>query len=436
MKNMDYKKKIKVNDDYEVIVAGGGPAGCAAATAAASSGAKTLLIEATGCLGGMGTSGLVPTWCPFSDGENVIYKGIAEEVLMKSKQYVPHVPKNMVDWVAIDPEQLKIIYDDLVTEAGADVIFNTFISDVVMGNNGVVDYVIVSNKSGISAYKAKTIIDCTGDADIAVWAGASYVKGDEKDGVLQPGTLCFLMSNVDEYAFRNGPWLNGANPQSPVHDMIRSENYPTIGDSHMCCTLIGPGVVGFNAMHVYVDGTDPITVSRGLVAGRKLSQEVRRGLSQFHPKAFANAFVSTTAPLLGIRETRIIEGEYTLTLEDYAKRRSFDDEICRNAYFIDVHSGISDEEYIKSIHYKKGESHGISYKCLVPKNVSNVIVAGRSVSCERMVQGSVRVMPVCLAMGEAAGYAAVIAIEDNVSFKEVDTGRLRKMLLDNGAYIK
>ncbi|MDD4690159.1 MAG: FAD-dependent oxidoreductase, partial [Eubacteriales bacterium] len=118
-------QEIKLNDSYDVIVAGGGPAGCSAAIAAARKGAKTLIIEATGCLGGMSTMGLVPTWCPFSDKEQVIYKGIAQEIFNASNAGVDHVKPGDVDWVAIDPEHLKLVYDKLVTEAGADILFNT-----------------------------------------------------------------------------------------------------------------------------------------------------------------------------------------------------------------------------------------------------------------------------------------------------------------------
>lgn len=116
--NLSFSREIPLNDSYEVIVAGGGPAGCAAAAASASTGAKTLLIEASGVLGGMGTSGMVPAWCPFSDKEKIIYRGIAQKVFEATKAAMPHIDKDALDWVPIDAEALKRIYDDLVTEAG------------------------------------------------------------------------------------------------------------------------------------------------------------------------------------------------------------------------------------------------------------------------------------------------------------------------------
>ncbi len=435
MKTLDINKSISFEDGYDVIIAGGGPSGCAAAIAAARSGARTLLIEGTSFLGGMSTGGLVPTWCPFSDGEKIIYRGIAEEILKKSRETVRHVKGDALDWVAIEPEKLKVIYDDMLQEAGAEVLFNTFLTDVICEGDGNVKAIITSNKDGLKAYGAKCFIDCTGDGDLAARSGADFVYGDS-NGNVQKGTLCFLMSNVDEYSYRTGEWLNGANKNSPVYKMVEDEELNLIDSTHMCTTLIGPGVVGFNSMHIDYNSTDAKSVSKALMEGRKKAQQVQKGLEKYHPKAFAGAFVSTTAPLIGTRESRIIEGEYKLTIEDYIERRTFEDEICRNAYFLDVHTSSEESERLRQHRYKKGESHGIPYRCLVVKKCSNVLVAGRNISCEHTVQGSVRVMPVCLAMGEAAGYAAYLAARDSKPCKDIDVTELREMLIANGAYIK
>lgn len=179
-------RSIPLNTDYDVIVVGGGPSGCTAAAAAARTGAKTLLLEATGSLGGMGTSGLVPAWCPFSDKERIIYRGLAETVFERSKALSPHVAPTDVDWVPIDPEGLKRIYDDLMQEYGVTVLFNTFLCDVD-AENGEVHAIVTANKAGFTAYSAKTYIDCTGDGDLAVWAGARYEF--EEDGEPMPSTF-------------------------------------------------------------------------------------------------------------------------------------------------------------------------------------------------------------------------------------------------------
>lgn len=441
------ERQIPLNDNYDVIVVGGGPAGCTAAAASVREGAKTLLIEGTGALGGMGTSGLVPTFCPFSDQDKIIYRGLAQKVFDGMKAEMPHVEKNQLDWVPIDPERLKSVYDKLVSGAGANVLFNTSLA-AVDTDNGAVKTIIVNNKSGLSAYKAKIYIDCTGDADLAAWSGAEFQKGS-KTGELQPATLCFILTNVDDYAYLHGfggayygifpPW------RTLAAKIVSSGKYPLIKDCHFGGTLIGPGTVGFNSGHIWdVDNTDPLSVSKALMEGRRIAMQTRDALAEFFPMAFANSFLVTTGSLMGIRETRRIIGDYFLTSDDYLARKSFSDEICRNSYYIDVHN-TKDEIEVNSQYpkkfqeresrYEKGESHGIPYRCLTPKGLKNVLVAGRSISCDRIVNGSIRVMPVCLAMGEAAGIAAAIAIAVNGDVHKVDTGMLRRRLREEGAYL-
>ncbi len=449
MKSYELKQRtVPMDDSWDVIVAGGGPAGCTAAIAAAREGAKTLLLEATGCLGGMGTSGLIPAWCPFSDKERVIYAGLGEQIMEKVKSTMPHVPKTLVDWVPIDPEMLKVVYDDMVSESGAQVLFNTFLSGVETDGEGNVTAVLASNKDGLCAYRAKVYIDCTGDGDLAVWAGAQFEQGGP-DGELQPGSLCFVLSNVDSYAYTYGVRLHGANPDSPVHRMAKSDKYPYVKDSHMCNNFIGPATVGFNAGHVFgVDNTKPANLTEALMTGRKLARNMRDGLAEYFPEAFGNSFLVQTGSLMGIRETRRVIGDYYLTREDFVARTTFADEIARNCYYIDVHNTREEADKMAkgelsfkevmdkvAVHYDRGESHGIPYRCLTPKGLRNVLLAGRSVSSDRIINGSLRVMPVCLAMGEAAGAAAAMATHTDGDVRKVDVQELRSKLQKAGAYL-
>ena len=307
-----------------------------------------------------------------------------------------------------------------------------------------IDTIVVTNKAGLTAYRAKVYVDCTGDADLSAWAGVPFQKGNEKGEKLMPATHCFALSNVDEYALQHGPPLGG-NTASPIHAILRSGKYPLIPDTHLCYNITGPGTVGFNAGHIWgVDNTKPETVSAAMVQGRKMAEQFRAALAEFCPAAFGNAFLVMTGSLMGIRETRRIVGDYELTLDDYVKRRSFPDEICRNCYFIDVHAAkeevsalaVPKDWEVRCMHYEKGESHGIPYRCLIPKGLDNTLVAGRSISCEQIVQGSVRVMPVCLAMGEAAGMAAArAAISHSGKVRQVGTPGLRASLQKAGAYL-
>ena len=429
------ERKIKCNSDYDVIVVGGGPAGCTAAASAAREGSKTLLIEATSSLGGMGTNALVPAWTPFSDREKIVYKGMAEHVFNETKAGMPYLKQNAIDWVAIDSERLKRVYDDLVLKNGAQILFNSFVCDIEE-KDGVIETIIVANKLGLSAYKAKVFVDCTGDADLVAMSHSPVVKGDDFNSTLQPATHCFILSNVNTQKLKEHGRLHADNPKSFIHKLLEEKKYPMLRDGHVIGTKVGPTTVGFNAGHIFnIDGTDPFRVSKGLVIGRKMAEEFRVAFKDYAPRIFGNAHLAATGSLLGIRETRRIIGEYILTVDDYFQRKTFSDEISRNSYFIDVHgSKLAAEAKGKLEKYRKGESHGIPYRCLIPIKLKNVLVAGRSISCERLVQGSVRVMPSCLAMGEGAGLAASLATKQD-DVRNIDIKYLRKRLLEEGVYI-
>lgn len=434
------QRNLLVNGCYDVIVAGGGPAGCAAAIAAASSGAKTLLIEATEMLGGAATASLVPAWCPFSDGIRNIHNGIAQHVLELSKAQMPHIDPSALNWVPIAPEALKLIYDDLMAQYGVTVLFRSMICHVETKGE-VVKQIIVANKAGLSSYHAGVYVDCTGDGDLCYWAGNSYWKGDEA-GNLQSATHCFEITNIDPYWVMDSAqqWsLDVAPNRFPLSTIVK-DSETGIEDMFLNAKPIGPTTLGFNAGHVWnVDGTDPMQVSRGAMRGRQLASAYMAAFKKYFPAAFANAYLVETAPLLGIRETRRIEGDYVLTVADYQNRRSFSDEIARNCYYLDLHgTSIAEKSGLQHLQarYRVGESHGIPYRCLTPSHLSNVLMAGRCISADRLVSGSVRVMPTSLSTGEAAGIAAVMAVKmDVIDVHRVNVTKLRRCLQDNGAYL-
>lgn len=422
---------IKQNFEYDVIVAGGGPSGCAAATASARQGARTLLLEATYTLGGMGTSGLVTCFAPFGDGEKQISCGIAKEISFQSNSAAYNTEPDAIGWVYSSPEDLKRIYDRLVLNSGADICFGATVCDVKTDGNKVTA-LLVADKSGLTAYYAKAFIDCTGDGDVAAKAGAAFHLGDEA-GTLQPATLCFVLTGVHTENFPLDT-LNGAHPNSPIHKILAlGDKYPLITDTHFCFDQLASGTISFNAGHIWEsNSTDPIQISRSIVKGRELAQQFRDALAEVEPETFGDAYLVATAPLLGIRESRRIVGEYTLTLQDYIDRKSFPDEIARNCYYIDIHGAASDHEERP---YHAGESHGIPFRCLIPKGYSNLLIAGRAISCSRIVMGSTRVMPNCLTTGEAAGVAAALVVQKEIPLSALDTDELRSILRKNGAYL-
>lgn len=423
------KNKMSVDDRWDVIVVGGGPGGCTAAIAAAREGARTLLIEAMGQLGGMGTSGMVPAWCPFSDGEKIIYRGLAEKIFTAAKKGVPHESADRLDWVSINPEQLVTVYDKMVSASGAQILFFSRLAAVEMASGDTIDALIVANKSGLTAFKAKVYVDATGDGDLAAWAGASFKRGDD-DGVVQSSSLCFSIANVDSYNYTNGLPLYGGNKTSPVHTAIASGKYPLI-DKHLCVNYIGPDVLQFNAGHlVNVDSTNPWEVSQAMIKGREIAAQYAGAMKEVQPQTFGGAFLVRTAALLGVRDSRRIEGDYTFTIDDWRQRKSFDDEIGRNSYYVDIH-----KSGYKEAHYNKGESHGIPYRCLTPKGLKNLLTAGRCISTDEEAFGSLRVMPPCLVTGEAAGMGAAHAIRQSKNdVHQIDVQYLRKRLKEEGQY--
>lgn len=431
--------EIPLNEEYEVIVVGGGPAGCAAATAAARDGAKTLLIEATASLGGMGTNGLIPFWCGFTNGGPICSTGIGRQVLETCRSRMWSGARGDGNNYAIDAEVLKRVYDDLVTEAGAEILFCTVLSAVRTDGNGRVTEIIVSNKAGLTAYRAKVFIDTTGDADLVAWAGGDFVLGDEL-GEMQAGTLCFTLTGADMDAYRCVKTHRVIYP-NPAGE------YPLIPDDHCVTAAVGDGAVGFNAGHlIEVNGTDPKSISHNLLLGRRLDEEIVACIKERLPETYGNAYLAKTASVLGVREGRRIVGDYTLTKEDYLARRTFPDEIARNNYNFDSHETKTERKLVaegklkpgsnEQFVYAPGESHGIPYRALLPQKLVNVIVAGRSISAERKVMGSIRVMGTCLSTGEAAGVAAAQAVSlPDGNVHRVDTDRLRARLKEVGAYI-
>lgn len=403
---------------YDVIIAGGGPAGCAAAIAAGRMGVRTLVIESTSCLGGMATSGFVSKWAPMTDKEKLIYRSIPVEIVSRYKE-AAGIPAEKWDWINLYPETLKIVYDQMLSEAGVKVLFNSTVCDTVV-EDGKIRYLIVANKAGLTPYTADAYIDCTGDADVAAQCGVKWEMGGD-DGHIQPASLCFVIGNAD-LSKRIWPTL-GSNPKDGLWAKIKADGkYPNLF-KHFIAATQGNSLVWANAGHIDgLNSTDPEAVSAAYAKGRALAQEYLAALKEYEPEAFKDAVIVSTAPSMGNRESRRIEGDYRITVEDYFARRSFPDEVCRNSYWLDCHGKSSNNINIwaKENRYGPGDSHGIPWRCMLPVGVENLLVAGRTVSMERMALASIRVMPNCMGMGEAAGIGAAIASQKKAGIRDID----------------
>jgi hypothetical protein len=431
-------QQLPVSHTPDVVVVGGGATGVAAAIAAARNGADTLLIEQRGYMGGMGTAALVPAFCPYTDGEKPVIRGIGLDLLEKMKEAAGegflNQYKKLLDWVPIDVETLKRVYDEAVLASGAKVLFHT-VADQVLLDGDRIGGLVISNKSGRSVVQAKLYIDASGDADLAALAGVPFQLGGEQ-GELQPGTMCYVVTGADKVRFNQFLEETGEHKQleKTVIEAQKNGDLPEGRKRISGMAWISDSVVGFNFGHIFgVDGTKAESLTQAAVEGRRLIETQIRFLRKYVP-GFEHIHLVHSGDQIGIRETRRIQGDYTLVVEDFLTMRTFEDDIARNSYFIDIHmANAGSTMTIK--HLPKGESHGVPYRCMLPQGKSNLIVAGRSVSSDRPVQGSLRVMPNCFAMGEAAGTAAAMASSAGCGFREVPIRELQRKLIEQGAWL-
>lgn len=437
--HIPFSLQVPLLAQADVVVAGGGPAGVGAALAAARYGASVLLIEQRGYLGGMATVSLVPAYCPFSDKRKAVIRGIGMEILEELKSRMePRLQeewRERIDWVPIQVENLKKIMDEKMEEAGVSLLYHTFVSNVIKKEDRV-EAIIIHNKSGTFAVKANFFIDATSDADIAFLAGGAFHKGGE-NGELQPATMCFVLTKLDRKAFMQYQDVHGSLDQA----VMRAKQSGELKVLHNWALYAfhDDHTAGFNFGHVAgIDGTNAADLTRGAIAGRALVHHIVGWLRSAIP-GFENAMIMQTGEQIGIRETRRIVGDCTVTIEDFMACRSFPDDISRNAYFIDVHltQPLSDgKTYIDSVHLPPGQSHGIPYRALLPAGLANILVAGRSISTDRRTQGSARVMPNCFAIGEAAGTAAAILSGQGLrNTREIEMETLQRTLVKQGAWL-
>ncbi|MDF2878053.1 MAG: FAD-dependent oxidoreductase [Clostridia bacterium] len=435
---------------FDLVVAGGGPAGIGAAVAAARNGTRVLLIEKAGYLGGMATDALVPAFCPYSNGEEVVIGGIGLEILeaMKKEGYespfYDYKPDRMkaFDWVPIDSEILKRVLDEIVIDSGCQVLLHTHVTDITC-QDGFVESITVHSKEGSRLIKAKYFADCTGDADLVAMAGGAYEYGD-KNGLVQAGTLCFKVANFDTERFMKYANEVGEDGNLNVASKKAKEAGEFLeGEKNVAgIALQADGVAGFNFGHVY--DFYPLRASdltRAEIEARSKIPEMIKFLRKYVPGA-EKAVLVTSGPHIGLRESRRIVGEYQLTKQDYNNRMQFEDTIARYAYPIDRHAAkleevdhdSDDREYVAS-KYKNGEYYTIPFRALLPKTIKNLIVAGRTISSDRAMMGSVRVMPACFATGQAAGTAAAICTKNNQEFREINIKSLQENLRKQGSIV-
>lgn len=441
--------------DYDIVVCGGGPAGIAAALAAARSGAHTLLIEKNAYVGGCAASGL-PFIDFYSGRYEQIIRGTAEELigrLVREKACLGHIKTShghIHSITMLDPEWVKICAEEMLLDAGCELLYDSFVAGAAVEDK-CLKAITMANKSGLAQITARCFIDCTGDGDVAAFAGAEFEKGRPGDGFMQAMSLLFRLADVDvekfSQFFDENPIVTkplGAQHAYNVHmsgtlapwddDILREGVFDHRGHNFWAGTCRDGELTYVNTVRVTgKDPTDPVQLTQAEIEGRRQMKKIVQFLNR-HAAGMEKAYIASVPNGIGIRESRRVVGLYTLTGQDVLDGRSFADEICKNGYCIDIHDPAGKSWHAQQIVGEK-KAYGIPYRTLVPKQTNGLLVAGRCISTTHEALGSVRIMAPCMATGQAAGTAAALACSAMQQPREVDTTVLRTALLKANAIL-
>lgn len=418
---------------YDLVVIGGGFAGTAAAISAARAGLSVLLVEKSNSLGGAAAVNLVN---PFMPSRTKLKQNDKNEFFELSQGLFMEIVDKLMgkSSFAIKPTQifreeyLKLILNRMVIDAGVDLLFHSYLIGAKAQNNRV-DSVRIANKSGISDIEADYFIDATGDGDLAVMAGFPYRLGREKDSLCQPMTLCFRVANVDMERFeKSRPTLNKLYLEFQARGEIKNPR-----EDILVFKSVLDNMLHFNSTRVVkLNPVDAFDLTKAEIEAREQVFELFNFLKD-NIDGFQNADLASTASEIGVRESRMIDGEYILTEKDLVECRVFKDSIALGNYDIDIHNpeGSGTSHYF----FPDGQYYTIPYRSLIPKSSQNLLVAGRCISATHEAQASIRIMPIVCCLGEAAGTAASIAKKDNVNVRDIDIQRLQEELKKKGAVL-
>lgn len=414
---------------YDIIVIGGGLSGTAAAISASREGKSVLLIEKYNCLGGAASYDLV---LPFMyngttiDGKyEELSKGLFKEIKDRLSE-AGAVREEYED--CFNEEYLKLILNQMALESGVKLLFQSNVCDA-SAFNGKIKHITVCSVDGLKRYTAKCYIDATGDATLAFLAGFKYQLGRKSDNMCQPMTLSFRVSGVDEDAFfKELPLINAEYKKQKELGVITNprENLLVFKTTHK-------EILHFNTTRVVKHNPTNIeSLTDAEIIAREQVFEIVNLLKNF--ESCKNMTLLATGMQIGARESRKIIGNHILTGDEIRALTKFDDSIACCCYDIDIHS--PDGEGTSHYYFPQGEYYTIPYGSLVPKGSKNLLVCGRCISCDQEAQASLRIMPVCVTLGQAAGIASTICCEDKKSPDKIDICKLQTKLSENGAKIK
>ena len=416
---------------YNLVVAGGGLSGVAAAVSAAREGLKVLIVEKSGCLGGAISNNLVypfmPYWTKQKDGNGICKKYLSQGIFKEMKERHDRYVDDCKDH-EFNSEYFKIVLDDMTAEAGVDVLFHAVIYDVKTDSRKISSVEITAKATKISV-EADFFIDATGDGDLFYLAGCDYQLGRESDNLCQPMTTCFRMSGVDLDLFtEERPRLQELYKEKQTKGEITNPR-----ENILVFFGVGEDVLHFNSTRVVMlDPTNPFDVSKAEIIARKQIHELICFLKE-NSGAFNESALISVAVNIGVRESRKLKGVHILTGDELINCTRFEDSIALGNYDIDIHSPTGTGTSHR--YFGDGEFYTVPYRSLLPKEYDNLLVAGRCISATHEAQASVRIMPICCCIGEAAGTAIALAHKTNENVHMVNIKALQKKLTENGAVL-
>lgn len=444
--------------DYDVLVVGGGNAGCAAALAAARHGARTLLVERYGFLGGTATASMVGPWMTFHSGSERIVGGIAQEIVerLAAKGASPGHIHDASDYVPtitpFDPEVHKALLFEMMRESGVNLLLHAYFTSAIAQDQAVAG-ARFATVAGERSYRASYTIDSTADAYVAADAGVQTQQGDER-GRVQPATLMFRLSHVD--LAKTSTYVR-AHPDQMRTSLKAHERTPerltavaglydlwneaqNAGDISIPRELVSFFITPYDdevtvnmSRVTEIDPLDPDDLTRAEIEARLQVMQLFDFFRKRVP-GFEHARLAATATQIGIRESRRIVGEYTLTREDVLQGRRFEDAVARSAYPIDIHNPSGSGTTTHRL--AAGESYEIPYRCMVPARVERLLVAGRCISTTHEALASTRLTPTVMTLGQAAGTAAALAHTAGARLRDIDRAGLRATLTKDGVDLR
>lgn len=444
---------------YDILVVGGGNAGCAAALAAARSGARTLLVERYGFLGGTATAAMVGPWMTFHAGDERVIGGIAQEIVERlvalggSPGHIPDSSDYVPTITPFDPEIHKALLFELMRESGVELLLHAYFLSALRDPKGGVAGARFATVGGLRDLRAQRTIDATADALVAASAGVELHSGDER-GRVQPASLMFRLSHVDLAALssyvrthpdqmrtslkaheRTAEALTAVAGLYELWDAARARGDVDV-PRELVSFFISPYADEVTVNMTRVTDINPLDADDLTRAEITARAQMMQLVTFFRGRVpgFANARIAASAAQIGIRESRRIVGCYTLTAQDILAARTFPDGVARSAYPIDIHNPSGAGTTTRRL--PPGATYEIPFRCLVPQHVDRLLVAGRCISTTHEALASTRLTPTVMTLGQAAGTAASLSLAAGASLRDVDITRLRERLIADGVDLR